>query len=215
MNIGEKIRMLRRSLMLTQEDLAKAIGTKKQTIHKYETGIVTNIPASKIKLMSDVLGTTPSYLMGWDETNISPNITEDYVTFPVLGDIAAGYDNIAIESWEGDTVDIPTSYLNGRNKNDFFVLSVKGDSMFPEYRENDKVLILKQTTMNYSGQVGAVLYNDEYATLKRIEFVSGEDWIRLVPINPTHVTKTITGSDLEHCRIIGIPYMLIRRIADK
>ena len=44
-----------------------AAGTTKQTIHKYETGIISNIPASKIKAMSDKLHTTPAYLMGWEE----------------------------------------------------------------------------------------------------------------------------------------------------
>ena len=65
LTIGERIKNLRTSLELSQEELAVAVGTKKQTIHKYETGIITNIPASKIKGMADKLGTTPAYLMGW------------------------------------------------------------------------------------------------------------------------------------------------------
>ena len=65
MDIGEKIKNLRILMKLTQEELADAAGTKKQTIHKYETGIISNIPASKIKLIADKLGTTPAYLMGW------------------------------------------------------------------------------------------------------------------------------------------------------
>lgn len=65
MTIGEKIKNLRILLKLTQEDLADAVGTKKQTIHKYETGIISNIPASKIKALADKLETTPAYLMGW------------------------------------------------------------------------------------------------------------------------------------------------------
>lgn len=66
MNIGEKIKALRTKLDLTQEELAGAAGTTKQTIHKYETGIIANIPASKVKAMADKLDTTPAYLMGWE-----------------------------------------------------------------------------------------------------------------------------------------------------
>ena len=66
MTIGEKIKYLRKQQRITQEELAAAAGTTKQTIHKYETGIISNIPASKIKAMSDKLHTTPAYLMGWD-----------------------------------------------------------------------------------------------------------------------------------------------------
>ncbi len=48
LNIGERIKKLRNELGLTQEDLAACANTTKQTIHKYETGIITNIPSSKI-----------------------------------------------------------------------------------------------------------------------------------------------------------------------
>ncbi len=67
MNIGEKIKYLRCKSGLTQEELALSAQTTKQTIHKYETGIISNIPASKIKAIADKLNTTPSYLMGWEE----------------------------------------------------------------------------------------------------------------------------------------------------
>lgn len=66
MNIGEKIKALRTKLGLTQEELADAANTTKQTIHKYETGIIANIPASKVKALADKLDTTPAFLMGWE-----------------------------------------------------------------------------------------------------------------------------------------------------
>jgi transcriptional regulator with XRE-family HTH domain len=51
----------------TQEDLAKRMGYKsKSTINKIELGI-NDIPQSKIVQFAEVLGTTPAYLMGWDE----------------------------------------------------------------------------------------------------------------------------------------------------
>ena len=70
MDIGTKIKKLRLACGLTQEDLAIAANTTKQTIHKYETGIITNIPASKIKAIADKLNVTPAYLMGWKEEEI-------------------------------------------------------------------------------------------------------------------------------------------------
>ena len=217
MTIGERIKHLRIQCDLSQSELADAAETTKQTIHKYETGIISNIPASKIKAMADRLNTTPAYLMGWedeDDKTPAPGITEDYTTFPVIGEIAAGYEHIAIEDWEGDTVNIPNDYLKGRRPDDFFVLRVKGNSMFPAYQDGDKVLVLKQSTLNYSGQVGVVLYNGEYGTLKKVEYVPGEDWMRMVPINPSHPPVLIEGIDLEQCRILGIPKLLIREIVN-
>lgn len=214
-NLPEKILFYMKEKDVSYSQLAELTGLSKSSLQRYATGTTTKIPIEAISKIETALSLKKGTLMGWENVSSkyeSPMITEDIVTFPVIGNIAAGYDNIALEDWSGETVQIPVSYLKGRNKNDFFVLCVKGDSMFPEYRENDKVLILKQSTMDYSGQVGAIIYGDENATLKRIEYKQGEDWMKLVPINPNHPTKCITDEALEHCCVIGIPKFLIREI---
>ena len=91
MNIGEKIKTLRTRLDLTQEELADAAGTTKQTIHKYETGIIANIPASKVKAMADKLDTTPSFLMGWEPEENS--VASDLKTALMLQNIDAAIRN--------------------------------------------------------------------------------------------------------------------------
>lgn len=68
MSIGQKIRELRENQQMTQEELAKIVGTTKQTIYKYENSIITNIPLDKIQLIAKALNTTPAYLMGWSDT---------------------------------------------------------------------------------------------------------------------------------------------------
>lgn len=214
MNIGHNLKKRRLTLGYTLEEVAKKVGTSKQTIHRYETGIIANIPSDKIEALAKVLQTTPAYLMGWEDNLPAPNITDDFTTFPVIGEVAAGFEHQALEDWEGDTVNISNDYLKGRNKNDFFVLRVKGDSMYPEYQDGDRVLILKQPTVNYSGQVGVVIYNDELGTLKKIEYKPGENWIRLVAINPAYSPKKIENEELEHCRILGIPKLIIREVEE-
>lgn len=144
----------------------------------------------------------------------APTITEDYTEIPVIGEIAAGFNHIAYESWEGETVPIPNHYLKGHNHSEYFILNVKGSSMYPLYQDGDQVLVLKQSTLNHSGQIGAILYNDECATLKKVEYVMGEDWMKLIPINPNFEPELIEDEDLEHCRVIGIPRLLIREIND-
>ncbi|MBQ7799652.1 MAG: helix-turn-helix domain-containing protein [Oscillospiraceae bacterium] len=171
---------------------------------------------ANLKKIADYFGVSIEYLKS-EEGNKkipSPNITDDYTTFAVIGEVAAGYDSIAVEDWEGETIDIPNTYLRGRSKGDYFVLKVKGDSMYPAYQDGDKVLVLKQSTLNYSGQVGVILYDDDYASLKKVEYMQGEDWLRMVPINPAHPIKKVVGEQLEHCRILGIPKLLIREIED-
>lgn len=209
---AQVLRKLRTEHDLTQGQLASIIGVSKSTIGMYEQGKRVPKVDATLKRLADFFDVSIDYLMGLSDRFPTPNITEEYTTFPVIGEIAAGYDHIALESWEGDTVDIPDSYLKGYKKDEFIVLCVKGDSMYPTYQEGDKVLILKQPVMNFSGEIGAILYDDEIATLKKVEYKQGEDWIRLVPVNPNFPPMTIEGEQLNHCRIIGIPKLLLREV---
>ena len=70
--IGKRIKSARESVGLSQTDLAKKVGISKQTLYKYETGIVTNIPSDKIESISHAIHVTPAYLMGW--TGSDPDI---------------------------------------------------------------------------------------------------------------------------------------------
>ena len=228
MTIGEFIERRRKELDITLEEIGSATGVSKSTVKKWETGFISNMGRDKIKQLARILNVSPAVLINesiddYDSAvnadkydNVipltPPAITDDVVMFPVIGSIAAGYDEIAVEDWSGDTVEIPRSYLRGGKPSDFFVLSVKGDSMYPMYHDGDTVLIRKQPSLDKSGDIGAIMYDNECATLKKIEYVPGEDWLTLVPINPEFKPKTISGADLEQCRVLGVPWLLIREL---
>ena len=218
MTIGERIKKRRTEIGMTVDDLADAIGKNRATIYRYESADIEKLPITILEPLAKVLRTTPAELMGWskDESNISafpsPTTTEDVVRLPVIGDIAAGFDKIANEDWSGETVEIPKSFLKGRPEDDFIVLTVDGNSMYPLYLDGDKVVIKKQSTLNRSGEIGAIIYEGECVSLKKIEYVEGEDWLKMIPLNPEFMPKTISGADLELCRVIGIPVLLIREI---
>lgn len=77
--IGERIKAIREDCNLTQDELGALCGTTKQTIFKYESGIVTNIPLSRLEQIAQALNTTPAYLMGWEseKTTPAPEITPE------------------------------------------------------------------------------------------------------------------------------------------
>lgn len=215
--LGDKIKYCRKEKGYTQEELAKilrekyGLRTDRVMVSKWETGF-QEPQMHTVTCLADLFEVSIDFLNDNKVHLKNPEIAEETILFPVIGEIAAGYDSIAVEDWGGDTIEIPISFLHGRKKEEFIVLSVKGDSMYPLYMDGDKVLILKQTTLNRSGEIGAVLYDNDYATLKKVEYIMGEDWMKLIPINPEYQPKTITGLDLEQCRIIGIPKLLIREI---
>lgn len=77
MKMGEKIRKLREQKSMSMDELGKLIGTQRQTIMKYEKGIVENIPRKTIEKLARVLGVTPCELMcfeEYDENQISMEV---------------------------------------------------------------------------------------------------------------------------------------------
>lgn len=67
MNIGERIHRARRRAQMTLEEVARQVGISRQTMSRYETGIIGNIPSDKIEMMSKVLHVSPAYIMGWED----------------------------------------------------------------------------------------------------------------------------------------------------
>lgn len=201
------------------QELEKLTGVKKSSLQRYASGVTTKIPLEVIEKLSKAFNVSQGYIMGWENECAdlphgmeSPTVTEDYVTFPVIGDLAAGFDHIMCEDWTGDKIDIPVSYLHGRPISDYFCLKVKGDSMYPLYMDGDRVLVLKAPTLQHSGDIGVVRYDGEMATLKKVEYAEGENWVRLVAINPNYPPHMITGYDLEQCSILGIPKLILREV---
>lgn len=113
----------------TPSDIVNLLGVSKSTVSSWRNG--EKMPRmDKIEALANYFGCLKSDLIEQKSLR-APEVTEDTVIFPVIGEIAAGYDYPAYEDWSGDTVEIPKSYLHGRSRDDFFVLSVKGDSMYP------------------------------------------------------------------------------------
>lgn len=66
---GERIKLQRAVLGMSQTELAKKLGySEKSAISKIENG-QTEPPVSKVQQFADVLQTSVAYLMGWGEVN--------------------------------------------------------------------------------------------------------------------------------------------------
>ena len=68
-----RIKALRQEKALTLEQVAEVVGVGKSTVRKWETGMIANMKRDKIASLAKALGTTPEYLMGWDENKESPS----------------------------------------------------------------------------------------------------------------------------------------------
>ena len=143
--IGERIRLRREQLELSQEELAKALGYKsRSSINKIELGL-QKLTQSKILFIAEALQTTPDYIMGWDDA------------------ISRAF-NV-----------IPVGKQGMRPIYEYFYLRVVGDSMSPKIDDGDLILIHKQSSVDSGdigaflvdgdeGYVKRVKYDTDYIT---------------------------------------------------
>lgn len=88
MGLKENIKNKRIERKMTLEDLAKSVGVSRQTIQRYESGVIGNIPSDKIEAAARLGNVSPAYLMGWTISD------EDIANVFVLHDLEDIIDNI-------------------------------------------------------------------------------------------------------------------------
>ena len=201
--LTERIRELRRAKGLSLEQLAEAIGTSRQTVHRYETGVITNIPSEKIEAMARTLGTTPARLMGWEDNdlptfnsiNASPFSAVATKSLPMLGNVACGEPIFANEE--------KRHFVRGSASiSADFCLTAKGDSMInARIFDGDLLFVRKQETVD-DGEIAVVLIDDE-ATVKRVYYNREDGILTLMPENPMYKPMRFSGSQLDRIRILG------------
>lgn len=207
-----RIKELREARNIEQKVLAIDLGVSQPTISDWENDKKQPSSKSAAKL-ADYFDVSIDYLLGRNNEPRPRSVdlfpTEDITLFDVIGSVTAGYQGEAIEESTGDTIPIPTSFLRGHTKQDFFVLRIKGDSMYPRLLDGDTVLVMRTTSVD-SGDIAVILYNGHEATVKKVIYKTGEDWLEMIPFNPEYQTKRIEGRDLEQCRVLGRVIKLIR-----
>ncbi len=196
MTKGERIKFLRDKMGLSQVSLADKINVSKQTLYKYENDIITNIPSDKVELIAEATGSTPAYIMGWEDSpipsysNIRPIAKK---RLPVLGSVACGEPIYMAEEKEV-YVDTTTEV-----KADF-ILIAKGDSMTGARINDGDLVFVRQQPEVENGDIAVVAIDDE-ATLKR--FYKYNDMILLKAENPEYKDMVYTPEDHKEVRVLG------------
>ena len=192
--ISNKLHELRKSKGLSLEDLARELGTSRQTIHRYERGTISNIPPEKVERLAKVLDTTPASLMGWhaDFDNVMPISAKK---LPVLGEIACGEPIYASEEHESFCI------TDGNIDADFCLIA-HGDSMIGARINDGDVVFIRSQDFVDNGEIAAVIIDDE-ATLKRVYFYPDKAKLILTPENPKYEPLVFVNDELNSIKILG------------
>lgn len=84
MTTGERIRQLRIDHQMTQEELGAKVGVQKAAIYKYENGLVVNLKRSVIEKLALALDTTPTYLMGMEDNDVSDSLSSERTAILIM-----------------------------------------------------------------------------------------------------------------------------------
>lgn len=207
MKIGQRIKNRRKELNMSVEEVAQRLGKHPATIYRYENGDIENMPTTVLEPIAKVLQTTPTDLMGWDNSesesidnikNIIPLPTGKRV--PIIGSIACGTPILAQENIDGYLSINPDDSAD-------FCLICKGDSMLPRCQNGDLVLIRKQPTVE-NGEIAAVRIGDE-ATLKKV-YRPAPDQLMLIAENSDFPPIVLTKDEINTVSIEGKAIGFIR-----
>lgn len=111
MTTGDRIRQLRIEHQMTQEELGAKVGVQKAAIYKYENGLVVNLKRSVLEKLALVLDTTPTYLMGMEESERNPSTLT-----PQQSALLASFDQLNEEGQTKAVEYVEDLVLTGRYK---------------------------------------------------------------------------------------------------
>lgn len=186
-----------------QIDLAKHLDINRATVNAWCHG--TRYPRPEaIEKIAAFLDVSPSDLVT-DPDEVIPDNINIGVRVPVLGDVVGGEPIDEIEDIEGYAYVSPEMAYGS----DLFALRIKGQSMEPEIKDGDAVIV-RQQPMVENGQIAIVSVEGNRGTCKIFE--KDKEGISLIPINPNYKEISIPRDEANEVRILGKVIQVIRNI---
>lgn len=175
---------------LTPEQAARRLHLPKERFYELRDGGIEPTLRERFEL-DTFFGRQTAPQTGKNDANVLPYQPIGKTRrIPVLGRVPAGVPIEAIT----DVIDqIDLSGKEFDNGYTYFALLVTGDSMFPEYRDGDVVIIRAQSTAETGDDVVAYVGRDD-ATLKRITV--SDEGVLLRPLNPAYPVRRFSPDEV-------------------
>lgn len=176
-NIGLKIKQAREEKGITQQELARLLGSSSVTIGNWEKAR-RKVSLDDLEQIAVLLDKPLDYFIDGDSANISDILNNLQIKIlPVLATVPAGKPIMTSNNIE-EYQPVPLFLANDAD----FMIRVKGDSMIERgIFDKDYLLVRRQDYAN-NGDIVVVLVGDEFeATIKRF-YLEG-NIVRLEPAN--------------------------------
>lgn len=224
-DFSDRLKKAMSDKQMKQVDLCNKTGIDKALISNYLSGKY-KAKQNKLHKLAIALDVSEGWLMGYDvdmdrewfeekepsEISIDNaryiETTTKTIKIPVLGKVPAGVPIEAIQDILGYE-EIPASML--KSGNNYFALKIDGDSMYPDYKTGDIIIIKQQNDCN-SGDDCVVMVNGDDATFKRV--IKQEKSIILKPLNNNYEPYYFNEYEIltKPVKIIGIAIEVRRKL---
>ncbi|WPP87502.1 LexA family protein [Acinetobacter pittii] len=203
--LGTRLKHLRKSKKLTQQQIADAIGVSKTSVIYWEKD--ENLPKhDSLMALAQILGITSNYLLyGKDGDSFNINVTSP---FPIAGRLVPVISWVQAGTWTtASSVPVDTQFKewlppNPKCGKNGYGLIVVGESMSPDFRPGDKIYVNPDFQINdlKTGDLVIVACNDETeATFKKL--IVESNGMYLEPLNPKWHEKIMELR--EGCKLVG------------
>lgn len=198
--IGARIYEARKERNMTLDDVAKAVGVARSTVQRYEAGLITSPKLPVLVAIANAIGVSEDWLKGISNNKVAAEhgeVKNDRIPVPVLGEVSAGPGKYAADNITGYILEDSSQMTSDC---EHVYLKVSGDSMYPEFKDGDLVLVRCEASVN-SGEYAVVMVDNEMGVVKRV--VYGDNYVELQSVNPMYPPRRFTGADVEKIRIFG------------
>jgi len=202
MKTGEKIRAIRLAKKMTLAEVEHAADLTGGNLSRVERGTQW-LSEEKLHALADALGVeVADFFLEKFDLNVSAALP-DMQAIPVISAIQAGLLTEIKDPYPpGAGFDV--IYSDATVSKFAFALEIEGESMLPEFRQGDRVIIDPELSPN-PGDFVVAKNGDEEATFKKYRprgmDASGNMIFELVPLNPDYPTMR---SDMQELFIIGV-----------
>lgn len=153
----------------------------------------------KIEMLSNYFGVMKSDLIEDKRNTLTPtDLRANTKPVPLVGRVAAGLSCHAEDNIEGYILTDCEFLHEGY---DYFWLTVKGDSMYPEFQDGDRVLIREQSTLDCECYA-VVRIDGEDGVVKRVRIE--DERIILTSINPYYPPRIFECEEMNRIAIVGL-----------
>lgn len=208
MKIKEKMKILRESKGLIQEDLARISGVSIQSIRRYESKDDANITLGNLEKIANALDTNLEFFvsqmspnMSSNQKNVSINI-QNSIQIPVYDEVlaSAGFGRVndeAVSFYASFDKAFLKQYFKLTSFQALAFVRLDGDSMSPLLPQNARLLVQHRTEFK-EGQIVLCRIDDELF-VKRLQ---KQPELKLLSINPAYEPIALTHKDYELLAVV-------------